>query len=465
MQLPWLGFDSSDMKRLVIIGAGLSGISAARMLKDHLDVVILERTTKPGGLVKCDTVDGILFHKVGGHVFNSKNKDVLRWFWKHFDQKREFIHTPRNAKILLDGKYIGYPLENYLYQLDPRIMSDIFEDLLGINAGGKKKMATFDDFLKTNFGSTLYSLYFSPYNLKLWNTDLSKIPLDWLDDKLPMPNLHQIIMSNIKHQEETEMVHSTFFYPKNNGSQYIINKLAEGLNIQCNTAVRTIEPKRNRLVINGEIEADYIVYTGDVRQLNKICRIADSTTESKIKKIVNLKSNGTSNVLCKTDKMELTWLYLPSASVKVNRIIYTGNFSPSNNGHHQSLTCVVEFSGKYEKNVIIEEIKKLPGHLQPIAFNYEKDAYVIQDNTTRDHIRELREALAKHHIYLLGRFAEWEYYNMDKCIESAMNIQEEVLNALKEEYSQEGSNRLATTIQEKVLGSKKNKTSSIYSSA
>jgi len=453
------------MKRLVIIGAGISGVSSAKMLKDHLDVVILEKTAKPGGLIKCDAVDGILFHKVGGHIFNSKNKKVLKWFWKHFDQKLEFIHARRNAKILLDGKFIGYPLENHLYQLDLKTLSDTFEDLLVINASGKKKLANFDDFLKANLGMTLYNLYFNPYNSKLWNTDLSKIPLDWLDGKLPMPNLHQIIMSNVKHQEEAEMVHSTFFYPKNNGSQYIVNKLAEGLNIQFNTEVRSIELKRNRLLINGEIYADYIIYTGDVRQLSKIYRIADPIAGSKIDKIVNLKSNGTSNVLCKTDKTDLSWLYVPSAAVKANRIIYTGNFSPSNNGNHQSLTCVVEFSGRYEKDFITEEIKKLPGNLQPIAFNYEQNSYVIQDSTTRHYIRQLREALSKHNIFLLGRFAEWEYYNMDKCLESAMNVKEKVLNAIREEHSQKGGNLLATIIQEKVLRSKKSKTSSIYTSA
>ncbi len=149
-----------------------------------------------------------------------------------------------------------------------------------------------------------------------------------------------------------------------------------------------------------------------------------------IEKITNLKSNGTSNVLCKTSKTDLSWLYVPSSTVKAHRIIYTGNFSPVNNGNHRSLTCVVEFSGRYEKAFIVEELKKLPGDLQPIAFNYEENSYVVQDNTTRDCVRELRNALSKDNIYLLGRFAEWEYYNVDKCIESAMNVRKSLLRSL-----------------------------------
>jgi UDP-galactopyranose mutase len=34
--------------------------------------------------------------------------------------------------------------------------------------------------------------------------------------------------------------------------------------------------------------------------------------------------------------------------------------------------------------------------------------------------------LGPHSIYLCGRFAEWEYYNMDKAIEAAINLVEEI---------------------------------------
>jgi UDP-galactopyranose mutase len=69
-----------------------------------------------------------------------------------------------------------------------------------------------------------------------------------------------------------------------------------------------------------------------------------------------------------------------------------------------------------------EDIKKLPGNLLPISHNYEKNSYVIQDKNARKLIGEVKETLAVHNVYLLGRFAEWEYYNMDKAIEAAMNL-------------------------------------------
>jgi UDP-galactopyranose mutase len=47
---------------------------------------------------------------------------------------------------------------------------------------------------------------------------------------------------------------------------------------------------------------------------------------------------------------------------------------------------------------------------------------VIQEKDTRRTINALKERLQKYNIYLLGRFAEWEYYNMDKAIEAARDL-------------------------------------------
>jgi UDP-galactopyranose mutase len=87
---------------------------------------------------------------------------------------------------------------------------------------------------------------------------------------------------------------------------------------------------------------------------------------------------------------------------------------------------VVEFSGKVDYNTMTEEIKKLPGNLTPLASNYEPNSYVIQDKQTRREIAAAKAALELFGIYLLGRFAEWEYYNMDKAIEAAFQLKQKI---------------------------------------
>lgn len=78
------------MQKIAIIGAGVSGMSAAHFLKDRYNVTVFEKEKTPGGLIKCCRINGSLFHTCGGHVFNSKHSDVLDWFWTKFDRNKEF---------------------------------------------------------------------------------------------------------------------------------------------------------------------------------------------------------------------------------------------------------------------------------------------------------------------------------------------------------------------------------------
>ena len=414
---------------LIVAGAGVSGLSVARFLNDFANVTIIEKAEKPGGLIKCDHVNGALFHKVGGHVFNAKNKKVFDWFWSNFDQEKEFIKAKRNARILFQNKIIGYPFENYLHQLEKPLVERIIKELLLIHNREKKspfEYDNFEEFLKGNFGETLFDIYFQPYNSKIWNTDLKKVAMEWLEGKLPMPNIEQIITSNIIKEEESSMVHSSFFYPVKGGSQFIADRLAKGLKINFGTEVNSIRKVSDKFIINDSIKTDYIVYTGDIRKLSSIYITSNGEIKEALNSVETLQSNGTSNFLCECDPNDYSWLYIPESTTKAHRVIYTGNFSKNNNPDTDRRTCVVEFSGKVDPEIMKEEIKILPGNLKPLSFNYEPNSYVIQQKGTREKVDLVKTLLEKDGLFLTGRFAEWEYYNMDKAIEASMVLSEKI---------------------------------------
>ena len=410
--------------KIAVIGSGISGLSIAQMLKDNNEIVVFEKDSRPGGLIKCERVNDCLFHKVGGHVFNSRNKEVLDWFWAHFDRDNEFVSAKRNAKVFYNNSVIGYPIENYLYLFAKEDIKKIISELLELQ---KKPVLSpfeydnFEAFLKGNFGETLYELYFKPYNSKIWRTDLSTVPMEWLEGKLPMPNLNDIIQSNIIREEEANMVHASFFYPKENGSQFIVDRLKTGLEVVTGEPIEDIKETDQKLIIKDR-EFDKLIYCGDIRKAPQFMKdvLADGGID--IAYLESLRSNGTSNLFCETDDNNISWLYIPENFTRAHRIIYTGNFSESNNRGSGRKTCVVEFSGKVNYETMVDEIKKLPGNLSPLAFNYEPNSYIIQDKLTRETIARAKQILQQHGIYLLGRFAEWEYYNMDKAIEAAFEL-------------------------------------------
>tara|TARA_Y100001968_G_scaffold327930_1_gene374027 strand:+ start:1389 stop:2612 length:1224 start_codon:yes stop_codon:yes gene_type:complete len=384
-----------------------------------------------GGLIACSKEEGNLFHRVGGHVFNTKNNLVRNWFWSHFNKEKDFIKANRNAVIYLNKEFINYPIELNLNQLNKDISSKVIEELLKLTCNKNKisqERKTFGNFLESNFGKTLYSIYFSPYNEKIWNRDLHQVPLDWLEGKLPMISPNEIIRKNIISSKEDGMVHSNFYYPREGGSQFIVNTLAKGLNI-INEQVKLISHDKQGLRINNHSKYyNHIVFTGNVRDLFKVLDkniINDLDIKNIIEEIKLLDSNGTTVVLCECNKNPYSWVYMPDRYIKAHRIIMTGNFSSRNtstNIDHERSTCTVEFIGKIEEKEIKKELIKLPFQMKSIATNYSKDSYVIQNKDTRALIGKLTNLLKQKNISLCGRFAEWEYYNMDAAIESAMKL-------------------------------------------
>lgn len=405
------------MKRYAIIGAGISGLSAARMLTEKgFEVVIFEKENTPGGLIRCENVNGILYHTVGGHVFNSRSQSVLDWFWQQFDGN-DFTLATRHAVVSLeDGSKVDYPIENHLYQMKEDLRSAILDDLLSIAASGYPEDSNFDDFLRHRFGETLYQEYFAPYNYKIWRRSLADVPLSWLEGKLPMPSVKEILAANIGQVKEMQMVHSTFHYPKHGGSQFIANNLARNLDIRYQSPVQIISRKGHKWEVNGELY-DAVIYCANIKHLPGILK----GTDVNLSAVDSLEAHGTTSVLCEIDDNPYSWIYMPSPQHESHRIICTGNFAASNSPNGMS-TATIEFTIPLEKEEILKQLQQLPYHPRYIAHRYTPYTYPLQTQNTCAIISEAKAQLEPLNFYLLGRFAEWEYYNMDAAMDAAMKL-------------------------------------------
>jgi len=417
------------IKKVAVIGAGISGLSSAQLLKDRFDVTVFEKEELPGGLIKCKRVNGSLFHTCGGHVFNSKRKDVLDWFWAKFNREKEFDKADRSAVVFLDQepKIIPYPIENHMYLFDEDTQKLFYKDLVEIDKkkGENPKLTNYDsfgDFLQWRFGKTLFDLYFEPYNKKVWRRELTTLPLSWMEGKLPMPTTREMRNNNANHTEEKAFVHSTFWYEKKNGSQYIADKLAEGLHIEYNSNIVNLRYFEGMWYIAGEA-FDKVVFCGNIMDLPKLIEGVDIVKYQK--QISNLEYHGTTSVFCEIDVNPYSWIYLPSCKYEGHRIICTGNFASTNNAPAMSkdrITATIEFTDYISKDAILVNLKRIPLNPRYLDHKYNQYTYPIQDVNTRTMIGQLKSYLAPKGFYLTGRFADWEYYNMDVAIGAAMDL-------------------------------------------
>lgn len=421
--------------KYVIIGAGISGLAIANLLKEKgNEVVVYERESQPGGLIKCIRINGSLFHTCGGHVFNSKRQDVLNWFWSKFRREEEFTKTDRKSCVFMDKNEtslehtdIPYPIENHVYLLDKDTQMAFYKDLEEIDKvkGMDAKFSdyeSFGDFLRWRFGKTLYKLYFQPYNEKVWRKNLSIVPMSWMDGKLPMPTTQEMRYNNANKVEEKAFVHSTFWYEKIGGSQFIADRLSEGLDIRYNSDIENLQYADRKWTVCGE-EFDYVVFCGNIKEMIKMINGID--IEVFKAPVEALEYHGTTAAFCEIDKNPYSWIYQPSQAHESHRIICTGNFSETNNASHvtkERITATIEFTDEISKEEIIDNLRRIPLHPKYLAHKYNKYTYPIQNAETRGLIKALKSTLELNGFYFTGRFADWEYYNMDVAIGAAMDL-------------------------------------------
>ena len=99
----------TSRKEVVILGAGLAGLSAGhRLSKSGRPVAFIEAGPQVGGMSRTVVGDGYRFD-LGGHRFFTLDRKV-EGFVKDL-MGSELLTVPRKSKILLNGRYFDYPLK------------------------------------------------------------------------------------------------------------------------------------------------------------------------------------------------------------------------------------------------------------------------------------------------------------------------------------------------------------------
>jgi len=408
--------------KIGILGAGISGLSIAKMLAEYYDIEILEVMPVAGGIARTRIVDDIAFHVTGGHCFNSKHRDVLDWVFNKIMPENQWNKIERIASIKFKGENISYPIEfaiKEIFEFDSSLAMKIVKDFLNVN--DDNVYDNLDDWFRKKFGNTLSEEYFIPYNTKIWNKNPRDMNPIWVEGKLPIPN-KESFFSGLFNREKDKMPHSSFYYPKSNNQNSFIDNLSSGINIKFNTKVNSIFIDSNKkYIINNQFEYDILIST---LPLNILPSLLSNCPERILQSASRLEYNKVTTVLWESLQTENTWTYLPDPSIIFHRYIHIGNFlRPKRN------FTITEAIGNRSYNEMIENGKKDPFLIKPLDYHVSNHAYVVYNEGFKKYKENIMDYLAENEIYTLGRFGEWEYYNMDVCIKSALNLSKNIIKS------------------------------------
>ncbi len=444
-----------------VIGGGLAGLTLAYYLlrlDGSLRIAVLERKEKAGGLLRSETVGGFTFDLGGSHILFSKNRELLG---EILGIVKDYLTHRRAAKIRYGGRFIKYPFENGLKDLPPEERYECLRELVFAYIkrvrGEVPEPSNFLEWIYYVFGKAIAEKYLVPYNLKLWKTDLRKITLEWVGGRVPNPPLDDVIKSAVGLETEGYKHQLIFHYPRVGGIEALINNLISELSSYPNFTLKLgAEPRKISILDKGlalEVSKegevrDYfckaVVYTGALTELPPLI---EGWSRSEFRDLRNLRAVplGVVALGIEGEAPPYHWVYFPSDDVIFHRIAFISNFSPHNapKGHF-SLIAEASFKSweelrNYPKERLVREVVEgLETHgiarSGKVVVSYVKKwrkAYVVYDKLRSNLVSRVKEYLRSSGIFLHGRFAEWEYLNMDAVFQKSKDLSREVLIYVK----------------------------------
>jgi UDP-galactopyranose mutase len=422
-----------------ILGAGLAGLSAARNLRgDH---IILEKDARVGGLCKSVDIDGFIFD-YAPHILFTRDDHIRALFEEQLEGN--LLRHTREAFIYLKGAFARYPFEVNLHNLPEDVIQECIDGVVNRKTIDAKN---FEEWIYSTFGDGIAKHYMIPYNRKIWKYDLSKMNINWISGRVPSPSIEEMKEGAAGTLKRDYGPNAEFMYPKHGGIGALANKLSKGLNISKGSKVVEIRPSGTDVKVRYEREGETREVTAEKVlssiPLPDLVDILHDSPEEVVKAAGSLVYNSLVcvNIGVRTPGIiDKHWLYFPEDDLIFNRISFPMNFSEHTTPGDAS-SVLVEVTHR-EASVDLESIRdRVFEDLTKTGILEEEDeievcdtsafkyAYVIYDLDHAKNVGIIHDYLESVNVIPIGRFGEWEYFNMDKALLSGKNVASRISGA------------------------------------
>ncbi len=415
-------------KRIIILGAGLSGLSAAYHLQNGC--CVYEQEDEVGGLARSDKVDGFTFDH-DGHLLHFKTDYVKKLIQRLLPGL--FVAHNRNSWIFSHNVLTKYPFQANTYGLPSKVVKKC---ILGMfNAASKKKPAEKVDlaqWMRHNFGEGITRHFMYPYNHKFWTLPPEELIPDWTQGYVPHVNLRTVLDGAFSLKTKPLGYNSEFWYPKKGGIGQIAKALAVNVNnIKTGYKMNSLDIKNRKIFFKNGGSAKFtdLVLTIPLKRLKNL--IKDKLPKEVEQAFSGLKYVSIFNLnlgILRENITDKHWIYFPEGKFCFFRVGFPTNFSkdvaPCGTSSLYAEVSYSEFR-QIDKNKIVSLIeadlvragilkpddKILTRHINDIKYGY-----VIYDKIYRHNLKIINEYLSKNNIYPAGRFGRWKYMSMEDVI-------------------------------------------------
>ena len=360
----------------LVVGAGLFGsVFAYEAKKRGKTCLVIDKRPHIGGNVYCEEIEGINVHKYGAHIFHTSNKKI----WEYVNQFAEFNNYINSPVAVYKDELYNLPFNMNTFSKmwnirTPQEAKDIIAaQIRELHIEEPKNL---EEQALSLAGRDVYEKLVKGYTEKQWGRDCTELPA-FIIKRLPL-----------RFTYDNNYFNDRFQGIPMGGYTKIIEKMLDGIDVRVDTDyfefIKENPSVADKILFTGMIDEfyDYKLGALEYRSVRFETEVLDCD---------NYQGNAVVNY---TER-----------EVPYTRIIEHKHF---------------EF-GTQEKTVISREYSsEWKVGMEPY--------YPVNNDQNNQLFEEYKKLAAKEeNVIFGGRLGNYQYYDMDKVIEAALNLVEKEL--------------------------------------
>lgn len=358
-------------KDFVIVGAGLTGSTIARILTDHnQDVIILDRKNHlAGNVFDYRHESGAMIHKYGPHYFRCGSEKI----WNFLNRFTEFYNWSATIRSKVNGEYLNWPVNQ-----------DYIEKIAGKDwekTTFEGEPSNFEEACLAKMPRQLYELFIKGYTEKQWGVKATE-----LDKELAVR-----ITINKSNVNTLTPNHRWNALPRN-GYTEMVRNMINGIPLELETDYLQHKDKvtaRKMLIFTGPIDEFFGYKYGKLKYRGQERRIEHIENTQQHQPCIQVNYPNVEDPRIRT----IEWKHLmhpdEKEHVKGTMLTHETPFTPDN------------------------------------SVNFE---YPFPDKANKQLYEQYRAESEKlDNVLICGRLGEYRYYDMDQAIGRAMKLASGIL--------------------------------------
>lgn len=420
----------------LILGAGLSGLSAAFHLKDPSRYRLIEKESQVGGLARTRKRPGGFLCDGTGHWLHLR-KDYTKGLVDRLLGQNLAPRT-RRARVYSKGVFTLYPFQANTYGLPKEVVAECLIGLVRARQGeGLPEPTNYREWIRKEFGEGISKHFMFPYNQKIYGVPLDTLAADFAEKYIPRPSLEAVINGALGLSREALGYNAQFVYPKRGGIGALPEALHKGAKetAELGRRPKTIDHQTRKVVMeDGEtITYRHLINTIPLPALIRLLlagnagavptEVVDAANQLRANSVLyfDVGIRGTPK-----EHQDYHWIYLPEPEFPFYRVGSYSAVEPTLapegcRSYYVELGHYGDVDPQKFEQPVMEGLRRLgilddESELLFMVPNVLSPAYVLFDHAYEASRETVLGWLEHAGILSVGRYGRWQYNAMEDAV-------------------------------------------------